>query len=145
MFKVQEAFTLMYGFMTVSNRPKPCAWGQTGGVGGMRLVPPPLRPEGARRPSEAGGCSSSLCQAPEHDGWWQLVLCPSPPLLPCMSTPQAGNRRGEEVKRQERMGGTLASCRIIGFYVAERIQTVRDGKHGSDTMQPTTCSNELTY
>ncbi|CAB1428134.1 unnamed protein product [Pleuronectes platessa] len=25
-----------------------------------------------------------------------------PPLLPCISTPQAGNRRGEEVKRQER-------------------------------------------
>lgn len=69
-----------------------------------------------------------------------------PPLLPCMSAPRAGNRRGEEVKRQERMGGKAATRRIIGFYEAERTQTERgDWKHSSDTMQPTTSSNELTH
>jgi len=68
-----------------------------------------------------------------------------PHILPCMSTPRAGNRRGEEVKRQERMGGTAATCWIISFYEAERTQTERDGKHSSDTMQLTTNRNELTH
>lgn len=70
---------------------------------------------------------------------------PLSPSLPCTSAPQAGNRRGEEVKRQERMGGTAATCGIIGFYEAERTQTEGDGKHGPDTMQATTSSNELTH
>lgn len=130
--------------MIASNRSRPCAWGQTGGVGSMRLVPPPLHPEGPEGPAKQGAAvgPSARHQSTMAGGSWSSV---SPPLLPCMSAPQAGNRRGEEVKRQERMGGTLATCGIIGFYEAERIQTVRDGKHGSDTMQLTSCGNELTH
>lgn len=109
----------------------------------MRLVPP-LNPEGPEGPAKqgAGVTPSARHQSTMAGGSWSLSL---PPLLPCMSTPRAGNRRGEEVKRQQRIGGTAATCRIIGFYEAERTQTERDGKHISDTMQLTTSSNELTH
>lgn len=72
----------MYGFMIASNRPHSCAWGQTGGVGGMRLVPPPLHPEGPEGPAKQGAAvaPSARHQSTMAGGSWSSVP-PSPPPL----------------------------------------------------------------
>jgi len=65
----------------------------------MRLVPP-LHPEGPEGPAKQGAGVAPLCQAPEHYGWWQLVLCPSPP--PPLHQRPAG-------RQQEGLGGQEAA------------------------------------
>lgn len=72
----------MYGFMIASNRPHSCAWGQTGGAGGMRLVRPPLHPEGPEGPAKQGAAvaPSARHQSTMAGGSWSSVP-PSPPPL----------------------------------------------------------------
>lgn len=68
--------------MTASNRLNCSAWGQTGGVGGMRLVPPPLRPEGPEGPAkqEAAVAPPARHQSTVAGGSWSSVPPFPPPL-----------------------------------------------------------------
>lgn len=69
-----------------------------------------------------------------------MAAGPLSPPLPCTSAPRAGNRRGEEVKRQERMSGTAATREIIGFYEAERTQTERERERETGNRALTQCN-----
>lgn len=89
-----------------------CAWGKTGGAGGMK--PPFFLPKKtggknptlngqkalARQETQVGCCASH--QSTVAGGSWSSA--PPSPCSPAWAPRRQGNRRGEEVKRQERTG-----------------------------------------
>ncbi|KAK5864802.1 hypothetical protein PBY51_016014 [Eleginops maclovinus] len=98
----------------VSNRSHSCAWGQTGGAGGMKLVPP-LNPEGPEGPAKQGArvTPSARHQSTMAGGSWSSVPPSPPPLHKRPAGRQQEGLGGQEAAENGWNGGDMQYNQLL--------------------------------